>query len=392
MTHPTIGSGISVLHRSEWTEKRRPYVDLCKGMGIILILLGHILKGGPTRGWIYSFHIPLFFFLSGYVVSPANAAAIRTFISRRLRSIVIPYFCFAAIFYIYWALLERRFRPDGAAIPRIQPLIGIVYGIGGDRWLTFDSPLWFLPCLFSTLLALVVALKYVHSRWGFGVLLLVCSIAAQLISRYCGHFLLPWSMNIVPASLVFCGCGHLVRSTGVFSGWNKSRYSFASYVALLASILLAHVNTPVDVAYLRYGGYLLFYPSALSGIAFVYFGCRVIEGNRAIEIVGRNSLGIMCVHYPIVHVLLGIMSIVYRQRADTFRNSLHGTPLLLAVSLALSLGACMYIERFAPMLLGRSTERVAEWWGRRATKHAYHPWWACGRFLSQQTRKKIGTT
>ncbi|MDA9004038.1 acyltransferase family protein [bacterium] len=60
-----------ISHRSEW-------VDYCKAIGIILVVYGHVARGlfnagiGSSIPWyslvdsiVYSFHMPLFFFLSG---------------------------------------------------------------------------------------------------------------------------------------------------------------------------------------------------------------------------------------------------------------------------------------------------------------------------------------
>ncbi len=47
--------------------KRIEWVDIARGIGIILVILGHIGIGKVGK-FIYSFHIPLFFFLSGFLV------------------------------------------------------------------------------------------------------------------------------------------------------------------------------------------------------------------------------------------------------------------------------------------------------------------------------------
>lgn len=55
---------------------RITFVDIAKGFGIFLIILGHLITyGHPIFKWIFSFHIPLFFFLSGYVFKAVNTCA-----------------------------------------------------------------------------------------------------------------------------------------------------------------------------------------------------------------------------------------------------------------------------------------------------------------------------
>lgn len=48
------------------TKKRMVWVDVAKAIAIILMIAGHELSRGPFRVWIFSFHMPLFFILSGY--------------------------------------------------------------------------------------------------------------------------------------------------------------------------------------------------------------------------------------------------------------------------------------------------------------------------------------
>ena len=49
------------------SSKRLNYLDYAKGIGILLVVLGHIYNNN-TKLWIYSFHMPLFFIISGYLL------------------------------------------------------------------------------------------------------------------------------------------------------------------------------------------------------------------------------------------------------------------------------------------------------------------------------------
>ena len=71
-------------------KKRITWIDMAKGYGIILVILGH-LKFDMFRDWIFTFHMPLFFFLSGYVFSTKYDFV--TFLKRKCRSMILPYLC-----------------------------------------------------------------------------------------------------------------------------------------------------------------------------------------------------------------------------------------------------------------------------------------------------------
>lgn len=46
-------------------KKRIDYLDIAKGIGIILVLVGHISKNDEINRFLYLFHMPLFFIISG---------------------------------------------------------------------------------------------------------------------------------------------------------------------------------------------------------------------------------------------------------------------------------------------------------------------------------------
>lgn len=47
--------------------KRFDEIDILKSMGIILMIMGHIGFGGIFDYWIHSFHMPMFYFISGFL-------------------------------------------------------------------------------------------------------------------------------------------------------------------------------------------------------------------------------------------------------------------------------------------------------------------------------------
>ena len=122
------------------------WLDAARGIGIILVILGHIIPmDQPLCHVIYSFHIPLFFFLSGMVLQlqkkEAEAGAIESgslkakrFIRKKCQSLLYPYAVFS-----FLGLAAIRYR-DG--LERFgDQLPGALFFPG-------NGPLWFLPALF----------------------------------------------------------------------------------------------------------------------------------------------------------------------------------------------------------------------------------------------------
>ncbi|MFN7716904.1 MAG: acyltransferase family protein [Pseudanabaenaceae cyanobacterium] len=92
------------------TKPRIEWLDYGKGIGIFLVVLGHTIRGlydsanlatpeqfAGINSWIYSFHMPLFFFLSGVFSYSAQRKSIKSFFSDKFRNIIYPYLVWSVI-------------------------------------------------------------------------------------------------------------------------------------------------------------------------------------------------------------------------------------------------------------------------------------------------------
>ena len=83
--------------------KRLEYLDMVKGLAIILVVLGHIeFISHPLRVWISSFHMPVFFIVSGILIRYKNEAdqPLLPLIAKKARQILIPYFWFSLLYFV----------------------------------------------------------------------------------------------------------------------------------------------------------------------------------------------------------------------------------------------------------------------------------------------------
>lgn len=85
--------------------ERLVYIDILKGIAIIMVVMGHMFVPytdylqSPVNQMIYSVHMPLFIFLSGFVFHLSKGKnGIKTTVTKRVLSLLLPFFCFAAIY------------------------------------------------------------------------------------------------------------------------------------------------------------------------------------------------------------------------------------------------------------------------------------------------------
>lgn len=75
---------------------RIEWIDVCKGLGIFLVVIGHTSIAQISQtvyNWIYSFHMPMFYMLSGMMLNDSKYSDFRSYIKRRLKTLIIPFFC-----------------------------------------------------------------------------------------------------------------------------------------------------------------------------------------------------------------------------------------------------------------------------------------------------------
>ena len=77
-------------------NKRLQYIDIAKGIAMICIILGHMGNANINRV-VFTFHVPIFFFKTGYFIS--DKCEVDIFVRYKVRTLIIPYLitCFAIV-------------------------------------------------------------------------------------------------------------------------------------------------------------------------------------------------------------------------------------------------------------------------------------------------------
>lgn len=162
--------------------KRDRSLDIMKGIGILLVVFAHVFHKSEI---IYQFHMPLFFILSGAAMSYSKS---RFSLKKKAKSLLVPYIVFSLICFVYWALIESRFRPmhdvaifgEGIGLNvKLQQLLNIFTAINCKPAFIYNIVLWFLPCLFMAEL-LYSKIKGTKVEWVIDVLcIVVCYVAVS---------------------------------------------------------------------------------------------------------------------------------------------------------------------------------------------------------------------
>ena len=75
------------------------------------MVIGHVNTKGFLVQWLYTFHMPLFFALSGYILYKfGKNIPFQKFLLKRTKSILWPFILFRLLLFIYWIVIESHFR------------------------------------------------------------------------------------------------------------------------------------------------------------------------------------------------------------------------------------------------------------------------------------------
>lgn len=139
------------------TNKRVDWVDVAKGIGMICVILAHV-EEQYLKMPLYTFHMPLFFFLSGYLFSIKSS--FKEFLISKCRRILVPYFCLGGIlilFDIYW---NGRNSFNQTWYNKEYAMYDITQLFVQKRFLT----LWFIACLFWLSLLFYVLVRFIKKE------------------------------------------------------------------------------------------------------------------------------------------------------------------------------------------------------------------------------------
>ncbi len=119
----------------------KPWVDVCKGALLYLVVIGHLWYSATPaviNTIIYSFHMPAFFILSGYVLNTERKSK-SMFIKQKMVSLLIPaYICIIATLPIY-------IKSHGVSIDLLKKLFYV------DGRVPYNDPCWFFITLFMVM-------------------------------------------------------------------------------------------------------------------------------------------------------------------------------------------------------------------------------------------------
>ena len=297
-------------------SRRIKYVDICKGFGILLMIAGHI-RGGDLQAWIYSFHMPLFFIISGLTFSGENNKR-SDLLYKYTRNMMWPYFTFSIITILYRFILNLCYE-SVVSLSVIRGDINsflMMWGIGN---------LWFLPCMLISKLVFTYLVSY-KSYMPFVVGACFMFISSFLYPNGNPQCSLDTVYLKSMIGVMFIGSGYLLKPTLVylFKIGRRKQYAFSLFVFVIhMGLFLLSGKKIVDLNTITINNPFIYFLMALCGSTFVISISIIIRSCRCLEFIGINSLAYLVlnnINFPVVIIrsLLSDFSVIAKDVVSFF--------------------------------------------------------------------------
>jgi acyltransferase len=277
-------------------SERLPWIDTLKGIGILLVVLGHTYIPEILQKYIYSFHMPLFFYISGYLHSQKQHT-FKDFLQKKYKSLIVPYILFTIISVII--MLLRAFWGNKENISLYQLILQCLYI---DDKVIWNTPIWFLVVLFivENLFYFIVKKKLLSN-----LLIMFSFILIGLVFAFYS-IKLSFGLSIACIALSFYNLGYLSKKYYIIQYLvNKKKFILGIIISFLLNILFGLIlNDRVDMYKISYGdNFISFYIAAIAGIIFWIYISHIISKNEIFNYLGNSSLIILGTHYFIFYFI-----------------------------------------------------------------------------------------
>lgn len=323
-------------------NNRKLYIDLCKAYAICFMIWGH--SGIPENVAIYmhSFHMPIFFFISGMLFNKKSYRTFRSFFIRKFKGLIVPYIIFGIInaFICYIIYDKYKFIEQLKAI-FTTPAIN----------LEIANALWFLPCIFIV----EIAFYFISENKNIYIYIFLFSVTGYLYPQVTSKRLF-WGMDIAFVGIVFYGVGYIFNNK-IKNYKFKNRFQEISILGILfiINVFTTFMNKYIDLRTIQYNNYFLFYISTMSGIIFYVLLFKYIESLKNItynyiiiimQYIGKNTIVFLVLNQFIIHTL------------DILNNKdffIRGWGIICSLcTIVLGILFSYLLNRYCPIMIGKS--------------------------------------
>ena len=259
---------------------RQVWIDWVKVILMYLVVCGHFLPDCLFKVFIYAFHVPLWFMISGYLNHMVYNGKRRM----RIKRLLVPYLIWTFVSVVFISILEKKSTFD---------VIGCFIPLNG--FTCWNAPLWFLYALFFVE-GFFPTIDDICNRYFFTACIAICGIAMIVMDKLLG------GINILAYRQILLGwvffiIGQIVHKYNMIE--NASRPIVTTIMVLLPiGVLSALSNGQISIWRWHIKSVFLLCISAISlSVLFILLCKKVCCSSGFLKFVLPGSMFVFCGHY-----------------------------------------------------------------------------------------------
>ena len=333
---------------------RIEWLDALKCIAMYLVIIAHacrVTEGYAYRAYIYTFHMPLFFIISGMTFYLQVRNKVWTFpnmLKNKAKGILWPYLTLNLISIPLWMINFRLLSHSDETLGEL--FYAMIYS-NQKEMNSASNATWFLLTLFLGLMVFFVVIKVCEKiEWRIVLFGLAFGLFGFWLSdEVPSDMYLPWHLDVVSVVEMLLMIGyvflsHIEQVNKVFAGNARKIVGIIIFAAI--GFIAADHNGRISMSLNRYSDPVIFMITMLSfSMACILFA-MLLPKLKIFSFVGRNTI-----------VYLGLHSFFFRF-ADKFSSwtdqfKFEHPIILGTIVFFLMMPVCWIIENYMPFIIGR---------------------------------------
>lgn len=266
--------------------------DVMKGIAILAMIIGHCPIPDMLESFIFVWHMPLFFLVSGYFYRPQNE---KEYVRKNIRQLIFPYVVTSVILILLCGVKELLVGKGNTLTMTIAALIGN----GSVNSPTFSEysigAIWFLLAMFWCRIMFNILYVRLSEPMLGGIVL-----TAAIIATYLGTLVyIPTDILEGIEAMLFFYIGSKARAFNIL----ERTPNWLFFIIVLVLVVLSVHSGSISMVRCYYGYWPVNYLAAIGMTIIVYYISEHFSTNKFLAWCGRMSMAILCVHIIVLNYL-----------------------------------------------------------------------------------------
>lgn len=289
------------------SPKRLDWIDMARGIAVFIVIIGHLYINKKLVNVIYSFHMPLFFIISGLTFNKEKVANMPIFeyAKKTFKRLVVPYFWLQFLSFPLWYYVYpvMKYSSSSKCCDFGRNFIGIFIS-HTDYYKNPSRATWFFLTMFLSLIGYRIVLKIAkNDKFKELCLVAICLLISYADKRKS----IPWHLNTAFTGIVFIYIGtYLIKFLNKYEKLKVSKTNIPKICARFFLIVLSALiccwlvkqNGKASMAINKFGNQsvLIFYICAVVFSLIVLIVARFLPNIKPISYIGKNTLVVVAMH------------------------------------------------------------------------------------------------